>query len=219
MDNESLAAQRVRNLASELLEDATDIQKFDLQRSLDVGKWGLGALLTINGGGLLAVMNAQARFLSPFQPALIFASGMVLALLCAATVRLDIYKSLHNGRELLRKARHVRDGTPGAPKTVGELVSEWRASRKVPIDRWAIGFEAMSLLAFMFGAWLALATIDPGERANARRCEALQSDFLSASPRRDDSRDIFEALACRPQGNGNVFVRPKLRTSGPSSSG
>jgi hypothetical protein len=212
MNNQSPEAQAVRNLASELLEDAGDIQKLDLQRSSDVGKWGLAALLTINGGGLLAVLNAQSRFLAAYKPASFFMGGMVLALLCAAAVRLDIYKSLHNGRGLLRKAKQVRDEKPNAPKTVEELVSEWRNSRTTHLRYWPIGIEALSLLAFLCGSMLALATIDPGERANARRCEALQGDFLSAYPRRADSREVFQILGCRPHGDGNVFAKPKPQT-------
>jgi hypothetical protein len=113
---------------------------------------------------------------------------------------------------LLRKARQVRDGKPNAPKTVHELVSEWRGARTEHLSKWAITFEVLSFLAFMCGSMLALATIDPGERANARRCEALQGDFLSAYPRRADSREIFQVLGCRPQGDGNAFAQPRPQT-------
>ncbi|WP_235516878.1 hypothetical protein [Sphingomonas sp. Leaf28] len=45
--------------------------------------------------------------------------------------------------------------------------------------------------------------------ANDRRCLAIQHDMLSASPRRSDSADLFQALGCRPQGEGSVFAKPR----------
>lgn len=47
-------------------------------------------------------------------------------------------------------------------------------------------------------------------RANDRRCLAIQGDMLSAQPRRADGPDLFQALGCRPQGEGSVYA-PKRR--------
>ncbi|WP_165895482.1 hypothetical protein [Sphingomonas sp. PP-CE-1A-559] len=46
-------------------------------------------------------------------------------------------------------------------------------------------------------------------RANDARCLAIQRDMLSAKPRRNDDPDMFQALACRPQGEGSVFAKPQ----------
>ncbi len=47
------------------------------------------------------------------------------------------------------------------------------------------------------------------ERANDRRCLAIQRDMLMAHPRRSDDADLFQALSCRPQGDGSVYAPPK----------
>lgn len=47
-------------------------------------------------------------------------------------------------------------------------------------------------------------------KANDKRCLAIQRDMLSAQPRRDDGPDLFQALGCRPQGEGSIYA--KLRT-------
>ena len=52
------------------------------------------------------------------------------------------------------------------------------------------------------------------QSANSRRCEAIQKDMLSARPRRSDSVDLFQALGCRPQGQGNVYAPPVRKASG-----
>lgn len=46
------------------------------------------------------------------------------------------------------------------------------------------------------------------ERANERRCLAIQRDMLSARPRRPDGPDLFQALGCRAQGEGSVYRTP-----------
>lgn len=45
-------------------------------------------------------------------------------------------------------------------------------------------------------------------RANDRRCLAIQGDMLAAQPRRADGRDLFQALGCRPKGEGSVYAVP-----------
>jgi hypothetical protein len=47
------------------------------------------------------------------------------------------------------------------------------------------------------------------DRANDRRCLAIQRDMLSARPRRADNPDLFQALGCRPQGEGSVYAPPR----------
>jgi hypothetical protein len=46
-------------------------------------------------------------------------------------------------------------------------------------------------------------------RANDRRCLAIQHDMLRARPQRADGADLFQALGCRPQGEGSVYALPK----------
>jgi hypothetical protein len=49
------------------------------------------------------------------------------------------------------------------------------------------------------------------DAANDRRCLVIQRDMLSAKPRRDDGPDVFQALGCRPQGDGIVRAKPTDR--------
>jgi hypothetical protein len=44
--------------------------------------------------------------------------------------------------------------------------------------------------------------------SNDKRCAAIQRDMLAAQPRRTDGPDLFQALGCRPQGEGSVFSKP-----------
>lgn len=48
-------------------------------------------------------------------------------------------------------------------------------------------------------------------RANDKRCVAVQADLLSAHPRRPDAADLFQALHCRPVGEGSVHAPPTDR--------
>ncbi|WP_433910368.1 hypothetical protein [Sphingomonas yabuuchiae] len=74
-----------------------------------------------------------------------------------------------------------------------------------------------SLLWGAAGAILALAGVyflavgayraDMAAIANDQRCLTIQRDILSAKPRRSDGPDLFQALGCRPQGDGKVALR------------
>jgi len=45
---------------------------------------------------------------------------------------------------------------------------------------------------------------DKAIQANISRCAIIQQDMLSAAPRRQDGADLFQALGCKPQGDGMV---------------
>lgn len=65
---------------------------------------------------------------------------------------------------------------------------------------WAFMTSACAVIIWTTSDWIAAA------RANDRRCLAIQRDMLSARPRRSDSPDLFQALGCRPQGEGSVYA-------------
>lgn len=70
------------------------------------------------------------------------------------------------------------------------------------------------IAAFAASAWAGAPEIRDAindVRANDKRCAAVQMDMLSAHPRRADSPDLFQALGCRPQGQGGVSAPPTDR--------
>ena len=50
---------------------------------------------------------------------------------------------------------------------------------------------------------------DAAIQANIRRCALIQQDMLAASPSRNDGPDLFQALGCKPQGDGTVHFPAK----------
>lgn len=78
-------------------------------------------------------------------------------------------------------------------------------------SRWTIVMMVASVLLFCGGAGIVNYVASQAEQsihANQARCLAIQRDMLSAHPRRSDSPDLFQALGCRPQGNGGVAAPP-----------
>ena len=76
-----------------------------------------------------------------------------------------------------------------------------------------IGWSLLSFVAFVF----LMNRLDASEaesQINDRRCLAIQKDMLSARPRRLDAPDLFQALGCRPQGEGSVYASPAGRSRG-----
>jgi len=50
--------------------------------------------------------------------------------------------------------------------------------------------------------------------ANDNRCLAIQRDMLSSMPLRSDGPDLFQALGCRPQGDGSVYAERDTKDDG-----
>lgn len=50
---------------------------------------------------------------------------------------------------------------------------------------------------------------DAAIQANIERCAIIQQDMLAANPRRDDGPELFQALGCKPQGDGTVYFPVK----------
>ena len=80
-------------------------------------------------------------------------------------------------------------------------------------DKWKVRAALVPLVFVVFVILLAqrMASID--SRANDARCLAIQNDMLSARPRRSDGPDLFQALQCRPQGEGSVYAQPLRATA------
>lgn len=63
------------------------------------------------------------------------------------------------------------------------------------------------LAAFVILLWF-LTPEQLDATANDKRCLAIQKDMLSPHPLRSDAPDLFQALGCRPQGEGSVHAPP-----------
>jgi hypothetical protein len=73
----------------------------------------------------------------------------------------------------------------------------------------AIAVGGMLMLIWgMTGVVSTCLAVGPAIRANDHRCLVIQNDMLSARPRRPDGPDLFQALGCRPQGEGGVYAIP-----------
>jgi len=69
------------------------------------------------------------------------------------------------------------------------------------------GAQATLAISGIVALVVAFGSADDTRAANDRRCFAIQQDMLSAQPRRSDGPELFQALGCRPQGEGSVFAR------------
>lgn len=83
-----------------------------------------------------------------------------------------------------------------------------------PGDKYLRIWHGVTLVSFIGGAFILQMTAREAEAtlsANKARCLAIQRDMLSAHPRRSDGPDLFQALGCRPQGEGGVSAAPTDR--------
>lgn len=75
---------------------------------------------------------------------------------------------------------------------------------------WLLIIPGLFFVLFSLGFFQVAPSLLPSmaraSRANDKRCLALQRDMLSEHPLRSDDPDLFQALGCRPQGEGSVYA-------------
>jgi len=184
------------------------------KRSDDASKWTLAALLAVNGGGVLGVLNAGERFKEPYDPIALFLVGMSLAVLSAAAIRISVsvdIKIVRNLYGIAKRANAGHEDIKGAYDQIMRIVEQPTPLWRKLINWMPVFLEIISGIFFIFGALASADRIDPDSQFNLARCLALQNDFLNAHPRRSDSREIFDTLKCRPQGRGGISAPPTDR--------
>lgn len=108
-------------------------------------------------------------------------------------------------RRFTDKGLHTWLGKATAPASRSLLEREVRRREALPAYR-------VSLAALIVSGAALIGTVAPflkRDATNDKRCLAIQRDMLSARPRRSDSPDLFQALGCRPQGEGSVYALPR----------
>lgn len=163
-----------------------------VQQIADSGKWVSAALLTINGGGALAAVGAAAKANVGYS-AVAFGVGIVIAIASVGLVGRATYKYIG----LISQARVNVLAGGGIELPKQPLITPFTIAALL---------DALSLLVFIIGA--VVLTASGKDTANDARCLAIQSDMLSAKPKRTDDAGLFSALGCHPQGAGSVYAPP-----------
>jgi len=192
-DNSKRVGVEERQLEREILASGfEELKSATLQQISDSGKWVSAALLTINGGGALAAVGAAAKS-ETGHSAIAFGLGIVFAIASVALIG----KASYDAVGVLMRAR--LDALAGRP-----ISNDYNGV----INPFVIAdiLDFLSLAMFVYGA--AMLSTSIRDTSNDARCLVIQSDMLSANPRRSDDAVLFTALGCRPQGGGSVFAPP-----------
>ncbi len=163
--------------------------------SISAFGWIAATVLALNAGGLATSLSLLDRLANPFGTAAFFLVGVLMLVGSGGSFATGA------GLHVVALDRHE----DGKDSRVGSID---------PLSAGDFLMAASGLLVF-----LALASFLLGcafgysgfkiDRANEMRCLAIQRDMLSAQPRRSDGPDLFQALGCKPQGEGSVYATPR----------
>lgn len=194
---------------SDLREALSGLETIEVDEFYEIrqtsARWLLASLLVVNSGGLVTTLSADGRLTHAFAVATFFFSGVASALLCALyimfsvprlTSAFDALKSYASNKDSELDATAIRDRVDGIFLSIVLL-----------LPAFVLGFA--SIILFFAGSATFAANFEFSDGNNDRRCLAIQRDMLSARPRRSDSPDLFQALGCRPQGEGSVYAPAK----------
>ncbi len=86
-------------------------------------------------------------------------------------------------------------------------------------QRWAFFvFAAVFFFTALVTAWSGARLASARAAANDARCSTLQSDMLSARPRKEHGPELFQVLGCSPIGtDATIFVPPAKSRKRPPS--
>lgn len=97
----------------------------------------------------------------------------------------------------------------GVLATAFETARKWSTFLKFAMPTVVVVTAAVSFVFFQSVS---------NEAANDKRCLAIQRDMLSSMPLRSDGPDLFQALGCRPQGEGSVYAERDIEKDGDAKS-
>lgn len=194
-----------RRAARTILARFEALRVFSFEQVATAARWLLASLLAINGGGALATINSVGRLESPLHPAACFTAGICLVLLSAVVIQHATGLNLTPVERISYYWREVE--VDGIRVASIEADNDWDLRWRRWIGHLAPILGWLSAAAFVLGV-MYLSEDAQSRPANNRRCLAIQHDMLSARPRRTDDADLFQALGCRPQGEGSVYAPP-----------
>lgn len=174
---------------------------------MSTSKWLSAALLTLNGGGMLATVGAIERLDDPLYATICFCLGILFVMLNGVVIQHVAAAGIPPVRELANYWRAV------SHTGIHDEVAEQKLTS--PIDRanrWSWIAPLCGWISagfFLAGVWALATGIADSDADNGRRCVAIQRDMLSARPLRTDDAVIFTALGCKPHGAGSVYARPR----------
>lgn len=152
--------------------------------------WIAATIVALNAGGLATAISILKNLDHPFLVSSGFFAGLMM-MLCSGLLAIIA---------LIQQVEHQN-------ATAEDNVLPSRSSKRGGLGyATASGVLAiLSLIAFISSA-LFIVVNYRDDYANDIRCFAIQRDMLSSMPLRSDDPDLFQALGCRPQGEGSVYA-------------
>lgn len=196
----------VRRSASHQIDRLAASNTVATEQLVKTSAWLTGALLTLNGGGVLSTLSYAEHAPGQGWPAGFFLGGIALAMLSAVAIQgfqSVLFAPLEN---LMAYWRWVEISGVEHHEAADEHYAKIKRTERLAFVPPLLGW--LSGMTFFAGAVMLALHVEQDGRQNAVRCRSLQADMLAAKPLRADSRDLFTALGCKP--SDAAYSQPPL---------
>lgn len=202
--------EAVRASMKDTFKETITILEAGSKRATDmltsVSAWLASTFVALNASLVPLILSYSERTSYPRTALALAIFGLAAALTAAVFLCHHFSRAGHAYAEVISSIEAVdADGDLAA---MAKINSEPTDKLEGQSRRLAMGIMVPPLLFLA-----SVATFGFGfefeDSSNLSRCTALQSDMLSARPRRQDAADLFQALGCRPRGGGSVFAPPQ----------
>lgn len=201
--------EAVRTSMKETFKETINVLEAGSRRSTDlltsISAWLASTFVALNASLVPLILSYSERTSYPRTALSLAIGGLAAALTAAVFLCHQFSRAGHAYSEVISSIEAVdADGDLAAMAKINTEPTDKLMGQS---GRLAVGIMVPPLLFLT-----SVATFGFGfefeDTSNLNRCIALQSDMLSARPRRQDAVDLFQALGCRPHGGGSVFARP-----------
>ncbi|MDY0966954.1 hypothetical protein [Sphingomonas sp. Leaf226] len=169
--------------------------------------WLAAAIATFNAAGLATSLSFSDKLEYPLFVSASFSAALLLTFATGIGYVFALSETENDIAKMSQWSNTSDEGRVLVGAT--DKYSSWDGAYKALTPALLLGISATisTIVAVVaFGVTIRLA--DP---AKDRLCLAIQKDMLSARRRILDGPDVFQALDCRPDGSGVVWVKPTVR--------
>lgn len=190
----------------DVLLDLLKASQATLQSERDKASgWVAGAFAAFNAAGFGVALSNVDRIENARLIIIVFGAGLLLSFITAVLYAIAKHNQLEANSKFIYQLE--------VPVSKRESAAFLKAAADFrSIDSYMnapLYLGVATVLIALLGSLLFITHFRTVDSANKARCLAIQKDMLTSTPLRSDGPDLFQALGCRPQGEGSVYARPR----------
>ena len=191
---------------AQVIEVASAGRTFSIARADKSSEWFLAIAVALNAGAVATLFSSMDKITYESTDYICFLLGLGAVLASSALAGFLAHVSSDNFADLFNAVLQVQNEKSGDHTPIEAAYQKLGHGSIVRNAPMFLRFVSVAL--FFVGVINLYFSLPHRLEPASRRCLAIQNDMLARQPRRLDSRELFTALGCHPQGEGVMQLLP-----------